>query len=115
MRWNGRRNHPRIIQDTEGSKDYDGNNDGQLALHNTSGPTTLADKGADWYAGMLDVISGFGLPSLEHWNGSHCLNRYVTGYPCKGKSTPQDWKKTLDQVTDKYINDNSNSYKLSVI
>jgi hypothetical protein len=101
----------RIIQGTEGSKYYGGNNNTQLVLHNTSEPTTLADKGADWYVGMLDVISGFGLPSLEHWNRFNCLSRYANAYSCKGNSSPQDWKKTLDQITDKYVNDNSNSEK----
>ena len=90
MRYIGRRNHPRIVQGVQGSIFYGGNVDFQIALHNGSGPKTLAKKGAKLYEKFVDNLLVTGLLSLGHWNASHCLNRYTAGYSCMGNKNPQD-------------------------
>ena len=103
MRYNGLRNHGRVIQGPHANLYFGANNDTQFHLHNSSGPATLKQIGMDKYKSLLDVLSAFDLPGLEHWNATHQINRYVCGYSCKGNSNSREWIETVKDLTEEYI------------
>lgn len=107
----GRRNHPRVVQCPHGSAYFAANNDTQFMLHNGHGAELLHNRGREWYEKYLGNLSAAGLSGLEHWNASHCLHKYATGYACKGNQNPEDWKQTRDSITDKYCSSPTNEDK----
>lgn len=111
MRYHGRRNHPRVVQGPHGAVYFGANNDTQFALHNGFGLRVLEQRGRDGYTKYLNNLSAAGYPSLDHWNASQCLNRYATGYSCKGDANPAEWLRTREQLTDRYCNDPGNDNK----
>ena len=111
MRYNGLRNHPRIIQGPHANLYFGANNDTQFHLHNGTGQQVLKEAGMDHYKKILGLLSAYDLPGLEQWNATHQINRYVCGYSCKGNSNSRELTETVNDLVTQYVAHPDNANK----
>lgn len=83
LRFFGRRNHPRTVQEPHGFPYYNANNDFQFMLINATGRETLEEIGPEKYEKFTNNLVAAGYAGLEHHNGAHVLSCYLTKYKTK--------------------------------
>ena len=96
------RNHPRTLQQPYGFPWFGANNDIKFLLLNNCGEELLESLGPEEYEEYSNNLVAAGWGGLEHYNGAHIIERYVTGYQCKGETNSQSWNDTAQTVIENY-------------
>jgi hypothetical protein len=110
-KFNAIRNHPRILQETYGFNAYGANNDFQFMLKCKCGYELLDEFGVEWYENYANNLVAAGWIGLEHFNGNHIAMRYLTSYQCKGNENSHDFAKMVEELIERYSNDEANLEK----
>ena len=99
-----RRNHPRVLQEPYSFPFYGANNDIQHLLVNSSSGSTHEQLGGtkERYDQYQRNLRSVGMGGLEHHNGLHIAEEYVTSYACKGGENSANWEETSRAVTEEY-------------
>ena len=99
-----RRNHPRVLQEPYSFPFYGANNDIQHLLVNSSSDSTNDTLGGttERYDQYQRNLRSAGMGGLEHHNGLHIVEEYVTSYACKGGENSANWEETSRTVTEEY-------------
>ena len=97
-----RRNHPCVIQEPYSFDWFGANNDIQPLLINTTGAETIQKIGCKEYEKFTCNLVAAGANGLEHYNGVHIMEEYVTSYSCKGDEYSANWLAAAHAITEEY-------------
>lgn len=108
LRLFARRNNPRLVQEPSCFPYYGANNDTQIMLINATSKSTLSELGPERYERFSNNLVAAGYGGLEHYNGAHILNEYLTKYHTKGTSNSRNFAECQRSITEDYCNRDNN-------